>query len=184
MTGSIGLRARLARLAHVVRDEEGAGLTEFAFAFAVYVLVTMGTIQVAMWAFTAAAGQFAVWEGCRAGAAAYQPPPPDARGDQSLSTYHESHSDWAAEAEIAAVNRTVQVLDWVPITSDYQKLDASVKEEDVAPGEEGRREIVTHVRIKPLIFVPMLAPLLDAVSPEEFGFERSCRLRLGRFYSF
>jgi hypothetical protein len=167
-----------------VTDESGSGLTEFAFAFVIYVMVTLGTIQVSIWAFAAAAGQFAVWEGCRAGAAAYQPPPPDATDDVALRQYHESSAEFAANAVFAATDRTEEILGWVPITSDYTSLSAAVEEVDVAPGEEGRREIVTSVRVRPFILVPLFEQWLDGTSPEGFGFDRACRLRLGRFYSF
>jgi hypothetical protein len=168
-----------------VRAEDGSGLTEFAFVFGIYVLVTLGTIQIAMWAFTTAAAQFAVWEGCRAGAATYQPPPPDARDADSLGPGNDwTSTEYAAEAEFAAVERTHRVLNWLPITAEYRDLQATVVEEDVLPGEEGQREIVTSVSVRPFIFVPGLGPMLDATNPKEFAFERTCRLRLGRFYSF
>lgn len=172
------------RLSKAVRNEDGSGLTEFAFAFVIYVMVTLGTIQVSIWAFSAAAAQFAVWEGCRAGAAAYQPPPPDATDDVALRHYQESSSEFAANAVFAATDRTEEILSWVPITSDYTSLAATVEEEGMAPGEEGSRSIVTSVRIRPFILVPLFEQWLDGTSPEGFGFDRACRLRLGRFYSF
>jgi hypothetical protein len=172
------------RLLAALADDSGTGLTEFAFAFVVYVLVTLGTIQVALWAFAAAAGQFAVWEGCRAGAAAYQPPPPDATDDVALRAYHESSAEYAANAAFAAADRTESILSWLPITSEYTSLEAVVEEEDVLPGEEGRRAIVTSVRVRPFVIVPFFEQFLDDSSGEGFGFDRACRLRLGRFYSF
>ena len=175
---------RLSRLCAAVRGDDGSGLTEFAFVFGIYVMVTLGTIQVAMWAFTTAAAQFAVWEGCRAGAAAYQPPPPNGREGGSLGDSHWTSSEFAANAEFAAANRTEDILGWLPITAKFENLTASVVEEDVLPGEEGRREIITSVRVKPFIFMPLLGPMLDATDPAGFGFQRACRLRLGRFYSF
>lgn len=174
----------LLRLRAALRRDEGSALTEFAFVFGIYVLVTLGTMQVAMWAFTTAAAQFAVWEGCRAGAAAYQPPPSDGRDGGSLGDSHWTSSEFAAQAEFAAVNRTEAILGWLPITAVFHNLTASVVEEDVLPGQEGRREIVTSVRVKPFIFMPLLKPMLDATDPDGFGFARACRLRLGRFYSF
>ncbi|MFQ5459199.1 MAG: hypothetical protein ACE5EL_00235 [Anaerolineae bacterium] len=170
-----------ARRAH---DESGAAITEFAFAFLMYAVVTMGAMQVSLWAFTAAAAQFAVWEGCRAGAAAYQPPPPDGRDPGGLPVQNPSAGTYAADAAFAAVDRTESILAWLPITSDFSDLSAAVEEQNMAPGEEGRREIITTVRVRPFSFLPLADTFVAQGTTGGLVLEKTCRLRLSRFYSF
>jgi hypothetical protein len=166
------------------RGEDGSTIVEFAFAFLLYATVVMGAIQVAIWAYTVSAAQFAVWEGCRIGASVYQPAPPDGTDPSSLPEQGTDSEDYAIKASLAATIRTEDILNWLPITSSYADLAAAVEEADVAPGEEGERDMMVTVRVKPFLFVPMFASLLADPSSKDYGFTRSCRLRLTRFYSF
>jgi hypothetical protein len=181
---AIGRRLRHAGRLLQARDE-GTALTEFALAFLLYVTVVMGSIQIAMWAFTSSGAQFAVWEGCRAGVTAYQPAPPDATDDMSLAEHSmEADAELAAAASFAAADRVVEMMSWLPLTNDYENLQSIVTEDDVTPGEEGVREIQVSVRVRPLVLFPLVERFLGAGDPDGFYFDRSCRQRLNRFYSF
>jgi hypothetical protein len=166
-------------------DDSGTAITEFALAFGMYVLIVMGTIQIAIWAFSSSITQFAVWEGCRAGAAAYQPPPPDGRnvgglGDQQTV----DDSEWVAAAEASAIARTDALLDWLPITSNHGDIEVVIEEADVGPGEAGRREIQVTVGVRPLVLFPMTEQFLGVLGSGGFVLDRACRLHLSRYYSY
>ncbi len=165
-------------------DESGAVLPEVALVFLMYMLLVVFIIQVAVWAFTISATQFAVWEGCRRGAGAYQPPPPDGTGSGSLISQLETGmSEEAYGASFAAIDRIEEILNWLPLTQNYSDLTAAVVEEEVMPGEEGERDITASAKVTALMVLPLVESWLGE-GWEGFVIERSCRLRLARYYSY
>jgi len=171
-------------LRRLAADEAGTVLTEFALIIMVYMTMVIGLIQVTVWAVTIASTQFAVWEGCHAGAAAYHPEPADGTTPGGLRSQVETGTtEQAAAASFAALDRIEEVLSWLPLTGDYTDLDASVLEEDVEPGEEGVREIVASVHVNAPVLVPLSRAWLTG-SGGLFEVVRACRMRLSRFYSY
>lgn len=167
------------------RGESGAVITEFALVFVLYVGIVMISIQAAIWAFTISATQFAVWEGCRRGAAAYQPAPPDGTTPGGLvSQLDIGSSEDAAGASFAALDRIEEILNWLPLTEDYYDLTAAVVEEEVLPGEEGQRDITASVRVNAVVLLPIKREWLSTESGGVFVVERACRLRLARYYAY
>ncbi len=177
---------RIMRWRFLARDEHGQAIVEFALVVSIFIVLTLGFMQVAIWLFGTALTEIAVREGCREGVAWYHPKPARWEGDSESGRRDPCEGDatMKALAMAMAYNRTSEILNTAIIQGPIVVLPG-ITEEGCAKGEEGTREMTVEAWGRLPVVVPFAADWIPGWFPGDiFIIHRKCRMRLERFYSY
>lgn len=144
--------------------EHGTSLVEFAMILPALMLVLLGFLQLALWAFQIGVVQYASNQACRAGAAVYQPLGAEP-GEFNVVAYGLS---------VVAVRAKMNDILTPMGLRDRVWYEPYVYESGLAKGQEGEREYVVEVQLRLTRVVFWDPPFIW----------RTARCRLERFYSY
>jgi len=171
----------------LARDERGQAIVEFALVVSIFIILTLGFMQVAIWLFGTALTEIAVREGCREGVAWYHPKPTQWEGDSESGGRAPCEDDatMSALAMAMAYKRTSEILN-IGIIQDPIVVVPLITEEGCAKGEEGTREMTVEAGGRLPVVIPFAADLIPGWFPIDIFtiVHRKCRMRLERFYSY
>lgn len=166
--------------------ERGQTVVEFALVVPVFVVLTLGFMQVALWLFGTALAEIAVREGCREGVVLYHPRPNQWEGDTESGGRAPCEGDavLSAVAKTMAFKRTHDIAS-LAVLQDPIVIVPTITEEGCAKGEEGTREMTVEIWGHVPVVVPFAADWLPAWFPiDVFLVHRKSRMRLEGFYSY
>lgn len=160
----------------------GTSIVEFALVAPMFLLLTLGFVQLAMWALSMTLSQLAADDAAHSAAGAYLAQYKARSWEQA--TDGNGTGSWTPIYATAGFTRGKAVLDLLRLTSrGLPYVRVRLVEQGISPGEEGTRLIQTEVIVKLPRLLPLVAPpsLLGLV--DDYYVARSST-RTTRFYSY